>query len=94
MKVLVVACLLLVSCSGDGISSDQQAREIAWNALSASEKSTVITQWQQAHVSSEIYQNVHVYAVMFNTTEDPLLGPIVVYVDMFSKRVIGYAPRF
>lgn len=96
MKTLYVVCLVLAlaSCSGDDVMNPQRAREIAWNSLSTQTKATVITQWQQARVSSETYQNARVYAVIFNTTEDPLLGPLIVYVDKLSARVVGYAPRF
>jgi hypothetical protein len=32
--------------------------------------------------------------VTFNTTEDALLGPIVIYIDPQTKKVVGGAPRF
>lgn len=96
MKILysLFLLLVLVSCKNDDVNGDQVARKVAWNSLEASVQSTVITPWQEATVTSETYQGRNVYAVRFNTVDDPLLGPIVVYVSKVSMHVVGYAPRF
>jgi len=96
MKFVYAVCffLVLISCRRDDITDNFQIRKIAWNSLSESEKTTVITQWQDARVTSEVYQNRSVYAVLFNTVNDPLLGPIIVYVSKPPTHVLGYASRF
>ncbi len=96
MKLLYAVCFLLVlsSCRQDDVTDSSLVRKIAWNSLSANEKSTVTTQWQDARVTTEVYQNTSVYAVLFNTVDDPLLGPIIVYVSKPATHVVGYAPRF
>jgi len=96
MKLMYAVCflLVLVSCQHDDINDNSQIRKIAWNSLPAGEQATVTTRWQEARVTSEVYQNRSVYAVLFNTTNDSLLGPIIVYVSKVPTHVVGYAPRF
>ena len=68
-------------------------RFIAWNYLSEQNKSTVIISWKEAHVEETFYNNIHVYAVRFNTIDDAILGPIIIYVDKSSKIVVGAGLR-
>jgi hypothetical protein len=68
-------------------------REIAWNWLDNNAKSTVIVDWRQAPVQTTVYSQKQVYAVIFNTDMDALLGPITVYVDTATKKVLGQALR-
>jgi len=70
-----------------------QIREIAWNYLDNQQKSTVTVDWKLAPVIESSYNGVIAYAVTFNTTEDPLLGPIIIYVDSTAKAVLGQAIR-
>lgn len=98
MKKLMIFILafapLVSSCKKDSGSYDHdQIREIAWNSISEQEKLTVIADWKQAPVEKTTYEGINVFSVRFNTTDDGLLGPITVYVDMTSKKVIGYATR-
>ncbi len=69
-----------------------QIRKIAWNSLSALEKSTVINS-EKAFVTETTYMNNKVYSVTFNTVDDALLGPIVVYIDKNSLVVLGKSLR-
>ncbi|WP_026952446.1 hypothetical protein [Algoriphagus mannitolivorans] len=66
-------------------------REIAYNSLTASEKSSLIGAWQNAEVSAWVDGN---YLVTFKTTEDATLGPIQVVVDPGRGIVIEKLPRF
>lgn len=98
MKYLTIVILALIpfisSCSKDNdINQDTQIREIAWNSLSDQNKSTVTIHWQEASVTETTYQGKDVYAVSFNTSDDALLGPIVVYIDKVSLVAIGQGLR-
>lgn len=66
-----------------------QVREIAWNSLSVQEKKNVNTDWKLAPVKESTYNGKSAYAVRFNTEDDALLGPIIVYVDTSTNVVLG-----
>lgn len=100
MKKLIVLFFTLIplisSCNKDNetaIDPTLQIKEIAWNSLSEQEKSTVIIDWKQAPVSETSYNQKNVYVVRFNTSDDALLGPITIYIDISSKMVLGQALR-
>lgn len=98
MKRLIIIILALIpfiySCQKDNeADSATQIREIAWNSLSDQAKSTVIVDWKQALVTETIYQDKSAYSVSFKTSDDALLGPIIVYVDKSSQIVLGQALR-
>ena len=94
--ILIIALIPLVSnCKKESEAySELQIREIAWNSLGAQEKLTVNVDWKLAPVTESTFYQKRVYAVRFNTTDDELLGPIVVYIDTSMKVVLGYATRF
>lgn len=97
-KRLIILILALIpfisSCKKDNdTDSYAQIREIAWSSLSEQEKSTVIVDWENAPVVEETYQEKTTYAVRFNTSDDALLGPIIVYVEKTSLVVIGQGLR-
>jgi len=92
---LVVLVPIITSCNKDDDTDlYHQIRETAWNSLSVTEKATVTVSWEKATVSETTYREKDVYAVTFNTSEDPLLGPIVVYIDKITLGVVGYGSRF
>lgn len=93
--ILILALIPIISgCKKENTTdSDLQIREIAWNSLDTQAKSTVIVEWKQAVVSESTYNQKSVYAVRFNTSDDALLGPIIVYVDTSTKVVLGQALR-
>ncbi len=64
-------------------------REIAYNALSSTDKATVVGPWQDAEVGAWTDGN---YLVTFQTT-DTVLGPIRVVVDPEFGRVVEILPR-
>ena len=99
MKKLIILILALIpivsNCKKESEAVPElQIREIAWNSLSDQQKLTVNVDWKLALVSESTFYQKRVYAVRFNTTDDALLGPIVVYVDVSTKVVLGYATRF
>jgi hypothetical protein len=99
-KIFLMSIIVgfLINCSKDlsPTVSVNKYREIAWNSLSDMQKATVITDWKEAHTESCLYweNKRRVICVFFNTTEDALLGPIVVYIDPKSLEVIGFQPRY
>jgi hypothetical protein len=95
LAIFIAIMPFISNCSKENTPElDEQIRKIAWNSLSSPEKSTVTTAWHCAKVESATYNNRNVYAVMFNTTNDALLGPITVYVEVSTKHVLGQALRF
>lgn len=100
MKKLIILFLALIpfisSCKKDNETAydpNLQIKEIAWNSLSQQEKSTVTIDWKQAPVSEATYNQKSAYAVSLNTSDEALLGPITVYVDIANKAVLGQALR-
>ena len=71
-------------------------RKAAWNSLSPELQQTVTHDWREAVVSEcEFYADRRpAVCVTFHTTQDPLIGPVVVYLDPVSQDVLGMAPRF
>jgi hypothetical protein len=101
MKNLILICIALIlflsGCKKESKTDTEltimQIREIAWNYLDSQQKSTVNVDWRQSPVAESSFNGVKAYVVSFNTTEDALLGPIMVYVDMSGKSVLGQAMR-
>ena len=91
--ILILALIPFISSCKKETDLNLQIREIAWNSLNEQSKSTVIIDWKQAPVTESTYNQKSVYAVCFNTSDDALLGPITVYVDISSKVVLGQALR-
>jgi len=93
--ILILALIPIISgCKKEkATDSDLQIREIAWNSLDTPAQATVIVDWKQAVVSESTYNQKSVYAVRFNTSDEALLGPIIVYVDISTKVVLGQALR-
>lgn len=77
--LLLLGLAIVTACSLD---DEEDAllvfKEIAYNALTASEKASLATDWEDAAVEAWLDGN---YLVIFRTTEDATLGPIRVVVD-------------
>lgn len=98
MKNLIILILAIVpfisSCKKENDTDlNSQIREIAWNSLSEQDKSTVNIDWKESTVTETTYNEKSAYIVSFNTSDDPLLGPITVYVEKTSLIVIGRGLR-
>ncbi len=78
------------SVTGD----DMEYRTIAWNHITEQEKATVTGDWRTARVQTTQWNNKAAVSVTFNTTEDALLGPIVVIIDPQTKKVVQQLLRF
>ena len=95
IAILVLILIPVVSACKKNNDTDlySQVRETAWNSLSMGDKSSVIIYWKKAPVTETMYLEKSVYAVIFNTTDDDLLGPIIVYIDKTSLEVLGRGIR-
>ena len=98
MKRLIILTLVIIpfisNCKKDKEPDlNLQIREIAWNSLSDQQKNTVNIDWKQAPVTESTYNQKSAFAVIFNTSNDALLGPIIVYVETSSKVVLGQVLR-
>ncbi len=103
MKVanyLMIGWIFIFACNEGRLILNQNDemtyRRIAWESLSEDAQATVTHSWQEARVSNCTYfgDNSAAVCVTFNTTHDPLLGPIVVYIEPVSLKVLGNGPRF
>ncbi|RZL26444.1 MAG: hypothetical protein EOO96_22595 [Pedobacter sp.] len=93
--LLTVVLFTFSACKKDRpADKETKYREIAWNYLSANAKTTVITPQQNAVITYETRDGIDVAAVMFNTTQDALLGPIFVYISIKDNKVLGIGARF
>lgn len=82
-----------------------KARELAWKSLTDDSKETIVGKWQDAAVTLVDWDHVNSYSkqsdgehelvaeVIFKTTEDEMLGPIRIYVDMETNQLIGRGLR-
>jgi hypothetical protein len=88
----IVLFTFLMACStGDDGDPLEVFREIAYNSLTTSEKSSLLEDWRKAEVSAWTNGN---YIVTFNTKDDAVLGPIQVVVDPVNGVVVEKLPRF
>ncbi|MDQ8738239.1 hypothetical protein [Paenibacillus sp. LHD-38] len=88
--------------SGFSVNEDEM-RQIAWDSVSEVARKTVITDWQHALVEESTLEQIplkisginskHVYKVIFETTQDLLLGSIGIYIDADTKKIIGHDAR-
>lgn len=98
--------LLLLGISGclTHVEFDEnEYKTAAWNSLTQQERASVIHDPAQAAVNPhDEYRDwsggespgiIAAVSVRFNTIHDPLLGPIVVYLDRETLAVLGQAPR-
>ncbi len=107
ISVILVLVLFSGGCSKDheNLIKDEltQLKEIAWDSLSNKEKKVVENNWERAKIE-QIEQSklqliglennsTNVYRVIFNTTQDEMLGPIGIYIDADRKEIIGHEPR-
>lgn len=93
--LLTIILFVFPACKKDRpVDKETKYRELAWNHLSANAKTTIITPLQNAAITYEKRDGVDVAAVMFNTTQDALLGPIFVYISIKDNNVLGIGARY
>jgi len=91
---LILSVICLGACKKDGLTATEyDYRVIAWDHLDASSKATVISDWRKAPITYQTYKDEQVAAVRFNTSNDAILGPIVVFVAVENKTVAGVGLR-
>ncbi len=95
--VVVLSIILFVfsACKKDRpVDKETKYREMAWAYLNDNAKKTVIAPWVNAVITYEKKDDKDVVAVMFNTTQDALLGPIFVYISIKENNILGIGARF
>ncbi|MGH7454184.1 MAG: hypothetical protein ACRENG_22715 [bacterium] len=92
--VLFAAMLGCESKINSVTGDDMKYRTIAWNHIDAQEKATVTGDWRTARVQNTQWNDKTAVSVTFNTTDDALLGPIVIMIDPPTKKVVQQLPRF
>ena len=91
--ILLLAIIPLLNSCKKEEASNNQYQEIAWNSLSAYEKSTVIGKWQDATTIETTFNNKKAILVTFQTTNNALLGPITITIDAESKIIVDKGIR-
>ena len=78
-----------------------EMREIAWASLSNTDKETVLGNWKDAKVTeeklsvnNEVQPNndgkqIKIMKVIFNTSRDRFLGPIGIYINPNTNKIIS-----
>jgi hypothetical protein len=89
---IIVSCIA-IGCADDEVADPYQYRKAAWQSLSELEKSTVIVDWQDAALELTLFDSKKAIAVEFRTNQDHLLGPIIIFLNPITKRVLGKAGR-
>ena len=104
MLLILFSTLLLIGCnSTTSDKTDKEIREIAYNWLDDASKSEIINS-DTASIGKVIFtsehfvatknksidiRNIDTYRVIFNTSNDDLLGPIVLYLEEDNLNVLG-----
>ena len=91
MKInLIIFALLSFLAFSCSVTPDEDPldvfREVAYNALSAADKATIVGDWRDAEVSAWTEGN---YVITFQTQQ----GPLRVVVDPDTGRVVEILPR-
>lgn len=92
--VIIAASLGCESKINSVTGDDMEYRTIAWNHITEQEKATLTGDWREARVQTMQWNDKAAVSVTFNTTDDALLGPIVVVIDPPAKKVVQQLPRF
>jgi hypothetical protein len=85
------------SSSLQSLTADEEEdlKLLAWNYLVEKGATTTITHpYTDAVLAETFVDNIETITVTFSTTDNALLGPIVVYINAGTKQVTGIAKRF
>ena len=97
--IFLISFFVAIGCNRDknplSESTDLQFRHVAWNFLSEYDRETVTIDWREAAITRDVNwgNQQNTISVIFPTTLDALLGPIVVVIDPESLQVLGIVPR-
>jgi hypothetical protein len=88
LLLFAVLSILIISCTLESPEDPLDVyRNIAYTALSPSQKASVLGDWQKAEVSAWTNGN---YVVVFETKDN--MGPIRVVVDPENGKVVEILP--
>lgn len=98
--ILTLFCgiLLFSACSKSEMPDENKIIKTAWEYIPDDVKETITHPWNEGRIdkAKENYKfnNVSCWLVVFNTTDDELLGPLCVYVDKKREKAIGIGERY
>ncbi|PFA20803.1 MULTISPECIES: hypothetical protein [Bacillus cereus group] len=99
---LVLVCFLLSSCKS---TPEDELRKTVWDQLSEHTKEELSDGWKNATITTETlkagissvkdssYIGKEVYRVSFPSDRSYVLGNVTAFVDMDTKKVIGFDLR-
>ncbi|UUZ85875.1 hypothetical protein LJK88_21890 [Paenibacillus sp. P26] len=106
---IIILLLFTVSCSSrqqENVTPNDEwmpLRTIAWDQVSEEEKKTITGDWKKAEVKEVNWKDVpmktttvepeRVFKVTFKTKNDGMVGPIGIYIDFTTKKIVGYDAR-
>ena len=97
-KVLcaVMLAFLFMACSLPKNDGYDEYREIAWKYIDGDHDHTIIGGQYDGKIEVATYgpDQIPAVGVSWNTIDDMLLGPIMVYVSIETKEVLGMGLRF
>ncbi|MEN1937542.1 hypothetical protein AAIE21_18610 [Paenibacillus sp. 102] len=100
--VLTIFCFLLSSCN---TSPEDELKKTVWDQLSEHTKDELSDSWKNATITTETLQDgissvkdssyigKEVYRVSFPSDHSYTLGNVDAFVDMKTKKVIGFGLR-
>jgi hypothetical protein len=92
---------------GNSVSEVTQSRDIeknVWNQLSEASKKDIVGSWENAKnekviIQNHAFQNAEKYKgkellqISFESRHNPTLGPVTVFVDPKTQKIVGYGLR-
>ncbi|WP_243524932.1 hypothetical protein [Bacillus pseudomycoides] len=100
--LLVLVCFLLSSCKN---TPEDELRKTVWDQLSEHTKEEISDSWKNATITTETlragissvkessYIGKEVYRVSFPSDRSYTLGNVDTFVDMKTKKIIGFGLR-
>ena len=98
--LIFITLVIFTGCNKDESvmkpDNDMIYRKVAWNSLTEYQKATVIHDWRESEVSKCYYweNDQNAICVTFNSKDDPLLGPIIVFIEEDTLKILGFGMRY
>lgn len=98
--LLILFCGVLLCTACSKIYDESEIIKTAWDYIPDESKETVIHPWNEGWIMNTksnknyYYDGTSCWLVVFNTTDDDLLGPICVYVSKKRQKALGIGLRY
>lgn len=96
MILLFAGFLLKMDTHNIVNQKETDVRKIAWNYIPKSEMPHIVGSWKDAKVYERPLKQFNmkkVYIVSFPTNENPTIGDYAIYIDIKTKKFLGYGLR-